>query len=137
MRQEGGTEQPEPRYPENSVKYRGVLTCLPDDGTCFIKNMPVDDRICRRRADRGNEQTGQPAGQRYPDRYAGYDCFSLLGQNEQPPYDRPQQNGDECSCAGQCIAADQLIFMQLVRQDAVFQWPKESGLGAHQKQNRH
>ena len=131
------TEEPEPRNAENGKKYRAILAGKIDVVPGFGNRVEVDLQSWGGRWRRRNRTTGQVAGNSNKQSARGNPCRMFDRTGEQPADQRTDQDGDESTSLDQCIAANQFIGMQVLRQDGVLDRPEEGRVQAEQEKRPH
>ena len=132
--QEQRAVQPEPRDAEDGQEDGAVLAGEGDVAPGFGQRVEIDLQFRGRGWRRGDAPAGQVAGQCHDEAANGNPHRMRHRTGQQPAGQRADQDGDEGASLDQRIAADQLLFAQVLRQDRVLDRPEQGRMAAEQEQ---
>ncbi len=118
-------------------KTGAVLAGEGDVAPGFGQRVEIDLQFRGRGWRRGDAPAGQVAGQCHDEAANGNPRRMRHRTGQQPAGQRADQDGDEGAGLDQRIAADQLLFVQVLRQDRVLDRPEQGRMAAEQEQRPH
>ncbi len=135
--EESRAHKPEPGDPQDAEKHIPLPGRMDEDLPGLGDEVEADFQIGLGGAGRRNVPARNPPQHRHRDHHNRDDGDAAFGQYDLGAEDGAGENRQEGTGGDQGVAAHELIVLELVRKNAVFDGAEEGGLDTHQEQHRH